>query len=156
MKVLYVEDHEALVEIFKHTYPSLNVTWADTLEKAKETLETEGFDVILLDLNLSDSKGMNTLKAMVNRGMPVVVMTAHPSKDFVKSAMEMGVADYIQKKSFLDINVEEKIRLAIEKHRQTKQRYSSFSFGDIEPMKRFITCPPFSDCEKNGRTPVMA
>ena len=156
MKVLYVEDHEPLVEIFRYTYPSLTVTWADTLEKAKEILETEGFDAILLDLNLPDSRGMDTVKAMVNRGMPVIVMTGSPSKDFVKSAMDMGVADYIQKKSFLDINVKEKIETAIERHRQTKRRYSSFSFGDIGPMKQFITCPPFSDCEKKGRTPVMA
>lgn len=156
MKVLYVEDHESLVEIFRYTYPSLTVTWADTLEKAKEILETEGFDAILLDLNLPDSKGMDTVKAMVNRGMPVIVMTGNPSKDVARQALEVGVADYIQKKSFLDTNVENKIRSAIERHRQTKQRYSSFSFGDIGPMKQFITCPPFSDCEKKSRTPVMA
>lgn len=156
MKVLYVEDHEALVEIFKHTYPSLRVTWADTLERAKKILDTEDFDAILLDLNLPDSRGMDTVRAMVNRGVPVIVMTGHPSKDFVKTAMDMGIADYIQKKSFLDIDVKEKIEVAIERHRQTKRRYSSFSFGDIEPMKQFITCPPFSDCEKKGRVPAMA
>ncbi len=150
MKVLFVEDHEALFAIFQHSYPKLDVVWVDTLEKARKTLEKEVFDVILLDLTLSDSKGMDTVKAMVNRGIPVVVMTAHPSKEFVARALELGAADYIQKKSFLDINVEDRIEFAVEKHRQTKRRYSSFSFGDIEPMKRFISCPPFETCGGRG------
>lgn len=158
MKVLFVEDHEALFAVFEHTYPRLQVTWADTLEKARKSLETDTFDVILLDLTLSDSKGMDTVKAMVNRGIPVVVMTAHPSKEFVAKALELGAADYIHKRSFLDIDVEERIRLAVEKHRQTKRKYSSFSFGDIEQMKRFISCPPFETCGSRGarREAVMA
>lgn len=93
---------------------------------------------------------------MVNRGIPVIVMTAHPSKAFVKAALDMGAADYIHKKSFLDIDIESKIEFAVERHRQTKRRYSSFSFGDIEPMKQFITCPPFEVCARGSRQAVMA
>ena len=156
MRILYIEDHEALAAVFEHSYPKLSVTWVDTMEKAVERVEGETFDAILLDLNLSDSKGMDSVVSMVNRGIPVVVLTGHPSKDFERIALKLGAADYINKKSFLDINVEQRLRAAVKKHEKTKQRYSSFSFGDIEPMKRFITCPPFGGRECERREAVVA
>ena len=155
MKILYVEDHETLFTILQHHHKRLDITWADTLEKANQILSTQKFDAILLDLNLPDSKGLETVSAMVNRGMPVIVLTGDPSKGLEKDTVALGAADHVFKKSFLDIDLEARIRDAVDKHRKTKSRYSSFTFGDIEKMKRFISCPPFANSER-GRRAVMA
>lgn len=152
MKVLHIEDSVALALIMEFKYPSLIITRAETLKAANEILETEGFDAILLDLTLPDSKGLDTVKAMVNRGMPVVVVTGNPSKDCQRTSLGLGVADYILKKGIEDINVAERLEIAVERHRQMKSRYASFSFGDIEPIKRFITCSPFVNSECDRRT----
>ena len=156
MKVLHIEDSEALALIMECKYPSLTITRAETLKAANEILETEGFDAILLDLTLPDSKGLDTVKAMVNRGMPVVVVTGNPSKDCQKASLRLGVADYIPKRGMEDIDVAERLEMAIERHRQTKSRYASFSFGDIEPMKRFISGPPFGGRGCERREAVVA
>lgn len=156
MKVLYIEDHEAIATVFEHSYPRLSVVWANTMEKALGLLDKEEFDVILLDLNLSDSKGSDSIFSIVGKGIPVVVLTGNPSKEMEKMALKAGAADYIFKRSFLDINVEESLRIAVEKHQETKRRYSSFSFGDVEPIKQFITCPPFLVKDRSKRKTVMA
>lgn len=156
MKVLYIEDHEAIATVFEHSYPTLEVTWANTMEKARKLVESHQFDVILLDLNLSDSKGMDSVSAMVNRGVPVVVLTGNPSKEIERQAIKIGAADYIYKRSFLDINVQSHLEAAVEKHEKTKQRYSSFSFGDLDSVKQFISCPPFEVRSDRRRSTVMA
>jgi DNA-binding response OmpR family regulator len=156
MKVLYVEDREAMATVFEYSYPTLEITWVDTMEKARKLVENHNFDVILLDLNLSDSKGMDSVSAMVNRGAPVVVLTANISSDFKKQALKIGAADYIFKKSFLDINVQKHLEEAVEKHEKTKQRYSSFSFSDLDPVKQFISCPPFEVRSDRQRQTAMA
>lgn len=155
-RVLYVEDNEALVAIMEYRYPNLRVDWAESLEKANRKLSESVYDVILLDLNLSDSTGINTVSAMVNRGVPVIVVTGNPSKDIAKTAAKLGAAGYIYKRGMESVDLEAKIEFAIEKHQQTRRRYSSFSFGDIEPMKRFISCPPFANSKCGSREAAMA
>lgn len=156
MKVLHIEDSVALALIMEFKYPSLTITRAETLKAANEILETQEFDAILLDLALPDSKGLDTVKAMVNRGMPVVVVTGNISKDCQKASLRLGAADYIPKKGMEDVDVAARLETAVERHRQMKSRYASFSFGDIEPMKRFISCPPFMGGERDRRQAVMA
>ncbi len=151
LRVLYIEDSEALAEVLRHSYRNMFVTWAATLAAGRRKLEQEKFDVVLLDLNLPDSSGMATVAAMMNRDVPVVVLTGDPSKEFAQMALKAGVTDYISKKVFLDIDIETRLEFAVEKYHTTQRRHASFSFGEIESIKRFISCPPLCEMMASAR-----
>ncbi len=56
-------------------------------------------DVLLLDLQLPDSSGLETLRRVVDAApsVPVVVMTSHDDEDIASQAVKMGAQDYLVK-----------------------------------------------------------
>ena len=78
----------------------------------------EGLDVILLDLLLPDSQGMDTLSRIqsVTQDIPVIVLSNHDDESFAVKTVQMGAQDYLVKER-VDRNVLARaIRYAIERH----------------------------------------
>lgn len=103
MKILYVEDDRQYAELIEamlneaEVVPLGNVIWAATVAEAKlKLLEHTDFDVMLLDLGLPDSKGVDTLESLVN-GVPVIVFTGNMDREMIKKAASFGVRDYLIK-----------------------------------------------------------
>jgi DNA-binding response OmpR family regulator len=108
LRVLHVEDNPAdaglvsavLEEANDTTFQSENVT---TLAAAKNRLldnRQVGFDVVLLDLGLPDSQGIQTLYDMLqlNEELPVVVLTGLDDIKLGREAVAAGAEDYLEKK----------------------------------------------------------
>ena len=57
----------------------------------------ETYDVVLMDLELSDSQGLETLKRMrsILSEIPVVVFTSLEDEELAVRAVEMGAQDYL-------------------------------------------------------------
>ena len=74
---------------------SIERTLADTLSH----LEAESVDAVLLDLNLPDSMGLNTVRALVSAFplTPVIILTALDSDETGLAAIQVGAQDYIPK-----------------------------------------------------------
>ena len=70
---------------------------AGTLEEAKDRLARESFDLILLDLMLPDSSGIETLVAVRDgaRNIPVVVLTGLGDTALGVKAMGLGAQEYL-------------------------------------------------------------
>ncbi|MCB9799690.1 MAG: response regulator [Candidatus Omnitrophica bacterium] len=102
IKTLFVEDDDVYGLLFKKTLSSgyegpFHLTIIQTLHEAIERCAHEEFDVILLDLNLSDSMGLDTFTQMTYAApnTPIVILTA--SDDLAIKALEYGVQDYLVK-----------------------------------------------------------
>ncbi len=69
------------------------------LQAGVEVLRSEEFDVVLLDLTLPDSYGMDTVKRLVEEfpGTPIIVLSGVDAEHFAQSAIEHGVKDYLIK-----------------------------------------------------------
>lgn len=69
------------------------------LETAFESLSHKNFDIILLDLGLPDSMGLNTLKKMLGRfpSIPVVILTGLDDEELGFEAVKMGAQDFLIK-----------------------------------------------------------
>lgn len=76
-----------------------NIVHVDRLDDALDRLESTPPDVVLLDLNLPDSDGLDTLEAVVERApmVPVVVLTGET--DIGIDAIRRGAQDYLIKGS---------------------------------------------------------
>ena len=101
--VLIVEDDEGdytlTHNLLRRNGAEFAVTWAERLEAAVTALREKPFDVILLDLNLPDSTGWNTLDTVV-RQAPVtalIVLTGRDDEAIGEQAVHRGAQDYLVK-----------------------------------------------------------
>ncbi len=102
--VLLIEDEAAdallvrqlLVDIMG---PSVALTHVDRLADAIARLRAEKFDVVLLDLDLPDSAGVQTLVRLHNLdlGVPVVVLGGQDDEALALEVMRRGAQDYLIK-----------------------------------------------------------
>lgn len=129
VRVLFVEDDpidRRLVE--RILCPCLNpvqftVSSAESLAEAAESLKDKEYDVVLLDLGLPDSDGIETLRAISreNPYVPIVVLTGLNDEDTGLQAIENGATDYLAKELPLNMLLVRTILLAIQR-KKTEQK----------------------------------
>lgn len=85
--------------------------------------DKEAFDVILLDLLLPDSQGMDTLVAIqdLTVDVPVIVLSNHDDESFAVKAVQMGAQDYLVKECVNRDVLVRAIRYAIERHQMVNK-----------------------------------
>ncbi len=99
--ILLVEDDESLQELIEKllTNNNYNVTKAINIEEAKKLVKLFLFDLIILDVMLPDSSGLdfykNTIKNRINS--PVIFLSALGNVDDRVTGLELGADDYIGK-----------------------------------------------------------
>lgn len=79
-----------------------NVTNCQNLTEGIELLKTGQFDIILLDLSLPDSKGLNSLARIkeICDEKPVIVMTGNNDNEIARQAIHEGAQDFLIKGHF--------------------------------------------------------
>lgn len=114
MKVLIIDDEEAIAKILSKfiQQEGHEAFSAHTAQEGLERAEMINPDVILLDLNLPDMKGLDVLTHINERKIraQVVMITGEGSVDSAVQAMRMGAEDYLEK----PLNVE-KLKIVIKK-----------------------------------------
>jgi PAS domain S-box-containing protein len=90
---------EAVGPRAEHAEGRFTITHVDRLAAAREKLASGTYDALLLDLNLPDSRGLNTCSAIqaVAPSVPVVVLTGMDDENLALQSVAMGVQDYIVK-----------------------------------------------------------
>ncbi len=124
VKVLLVEDNPADADLLQETLADagsgrFRLTHVARLGEALELLRKEGFDVILLDLTLPDSEGLDTLVRTVRQtqDVPIVVMTGSDDDELAIAAVKAGAQDYLVKGQ-VDANLLTRaVRYAVERRR---------------------------------------
>ncbi len=104
MRTLLVDDHalfrEGLALLITHSFPAMQLTQAGTLAEALARLtHGDGVELVLLDLTLPDSQGLDGL-TRVREAAPattVVVLSADDAPDTVLAAIDFGAAGFIPK-----------------------------------------------------------
>jgi two-component system, cell cycle sensor histidine kinase and response regulator CckA len=125
IKILLVEDNPGDVLLLQHILAeltSIELKWVhvERLKTAIELLRSAKFDVILLDLVLPDSHGLNTLVQIQVQDplTPIVVLTGMTDETLAVQAMQAGAQDYLVKGQSHDCKLLlRSIRYAIERKR---------------------------------------
>ncbi len=99
---------------------------ADRLEVGLKLLETARFDALLLDLSLPDSRGLDTIKRVFDRGfqIPILVMTNLGDEGMAFEAMRLGAQDYMVKATSDSRLIKRAIWYAIERQKLLNQTES--------------------------------
>jgi len=128
IKVLLVEDDvvdRRLVErvLAKRSGPiTFVVESAGSLSEAIGCLGGKGHDIVLLDLRLPDSSGIETVRRIseINPHIPIVVLTGLDDEETGLSAIENGATDYLIKGPLLDSILVRTLLYALERKKRDK------------------------------------
>ncbi len=103
-KILFVEDDLRDVVLLKETLRLAGMTrfemvHVNRLSRAMRCLQQEDFDVVVLDLSLPDSNGLDTLRRVIaaTRNVPVLVLTDLEDEAVALEALICGARDYLIK-----------------------------------------------------------
>lgn len=100
-KILIVDDEQSIRKSLRSilTRYKYQVDTAADYEEIKETLFTEGYDALILDIILPGINGVEILhkinKAELN--LPTIMLTGAPSLDTAKESVKYGAFDYLTK-----------------------------------------------------------
>ncbi|HSA31475.1 MAG TPA: response regulator [Candidatus Omnitrophota bacterium] len=122
LQVLIVEnndvDRAVLINMLsKAPYGSFQISATDSLQETFELLKQSLVDVVLLDLNIKDSNGIDTLKRLHGRypQLAVVVNTGEYQDDLGLRAVTMGAQDYLIKGMYKSYGLVKALYYAIER-----------------------------------------
>ncbi len=122
VSVLLVEDNPAdglLVRTMLNQGPGerFQFTTAETLTEALEALDEAEFDIVLLDLSLPDSHGLDTFSVICSRSptTPIIVMSGLDDERVAMSAVHAGAQDYLVKGQVDEMLLHRAVRYAIER-----------------------------------------
>lgn len=121
IKVLFVDDSSEDVYIIRELLKDITTEFKffhePSLNSALELIQKEKFDCVLLDLNLPDSSGTDTLKSVLKQcpELPIVVLTILDDEDMAIQSLHDGAQDYLVKGKITGEIVSRSIRYAIER-----------------------------------------
>ncbi len=104
--ILVVDDEPAQCEMVSDFLKKqgLDVSSAESGEKALQLFRQDSIDLILTDQKMPDMSGLDLLQAVhaINPETPVILMTAYGSIEAAVSAIQGGATDYLTKPLNLD------------------------------------------------------
>lgn len=125
IRILLVEDDPDDVWVMRNLLGDrwdepFDLIQVELLSAAIERCDEDRFDVILLDLSLPDSQGLETFFAMHAHagGVPIVVLSGYSDEASAVKAVQAGAEDYLVKGQVNDRMLIRSIRYAIERSRR--------------------------------------
>lgn len=123
-RVLAIEDSRAHLKLIEYCLKEsdrvqFQLTPAVRLADGLERLNEGGIDIVLLDLNLPDSDGLDTLHSVSSHSphVPIVVLTGLDDESVASRAVREGAEDYLVKGEFDSDLLVRSVRYAIARHR---------------------------------------
>ena len=139
--LLLVEDNPGDARLVRELLRGANgisIDAVDRLSAAKARLSGPGIDIVLLDLGLPDSQGLETLARVRTHlpALPVIVLTGLDDETLALEAVKAGAQDYLVKGRFDEDSLPRAIRYATERQkaeaalRESEARYRTL-FNDM-------------------------
>ncbi|MEQ8962888.1 MAG: response regulator [Coleofasciculus sp. C2-GNP5-27] len=165
-RVLLVEDDPDDIEkleklIIQAKSPSFSrgfeLLCAETLEEGRGYLAQGGIDVVLLDLMLPDSRGMNTLQTMQQTAsdIPIIVQSVLEDERVAVKALEMGAYGYLPKAKLDTSLLVYAIRAALERQYQLAQLEQHQQQQELEELEKLISGEMNSTPKSSSVKPLL-
>lgn len=104
LKILLVEDNPAdlrLIEIYlkASSLRIIKIGKTRSLQEALKELDEEEYDIILLDLSLPDSSGLETFSSIHSKVFetPIIVLTGLEDENMALTTVKLGAQDFLTK-----------------------------------------------------------
>ena len=120
--LLLIEDNPGDARLVKeflvNSKREIHITRIERLSEIKDLDGRKDFSIILLDLSLPDSQGVDTLKKVSTLfpAIPIVIFTGQNDSELALSAIQAGAQDYLIKGLFDDVVLERVLHYSMERH----------------------------------------
>ena len=116
------------------------IEWVQALLPGLNRLTRGDIDMVLLDLSLPDSQGLESLAAIRNRapGLPVVVLTGLDDEDSAHEAVRCGAQDYLVKGELTGGGLARTLRYAILRQRSRAAALRPESPAELGTLVGFL------------------
>ncbi|RPI18784.1 MAG: response regulator [Ignavibacteriae bacterium] len=128
IRLLLIEDNPGdarLIKEYLSDVKNVKITFhfADRLSTGLDILENEFIDVILLDLKLPDSQGLESIQKIfsVIPNVPIIVLTGLNDETTAIKAVQLGAQDYLVKDKVESDLLIRAVRYAIERKRAEEE-----------------------------------
>ena len=126
--VLLVEDSFLDQELFRFQFnqfkdkDKFKLHVVDSLQSAIKKLSNQEIELVILDLNLMDSHGVETLKILKEQftGLAFIVLTGIDDEELALEALKCGAQDYVVKGQFEASLLIRAMTYAVERKRSMK------------------------------------
>ena len=136
LRVLLIEDNPGDAELVKEALADLDDTafevhWVEALLPALDWLARGDIDLVLLDVSLPDSHGLDGLNAVrvLSPNLPVVLLTGWDNESLALRAVQSGAQDYLVKGKLQGPDLARTLQRAIVRHKISGQS----SHGESRP-----------------------
>lgn len=103
MRILLTDDHalvrRGVAHILRDEIADLTVTEAGTAQETLDAVRAALWDLVILDVNLPDKNGLETLKDIkrMSPHLPVLILSLYPEAQYARRALKAGASGYITK-----------------------------------------------------------
>lgn len=132
-KILLIEDNEQDVFLFREIIREekkilFDIHVESTLKGAFSALQKDRFDIILTDLELPDSKGLDTVIKLIEKysHLPIIVLTDLKDDEVGVSCIKHGAQDYIVKEELETHKIAQTIRYSSNRKKIEKEHSESY------------------------------
>ncbi|MEI6876183.1 MAG: PAS domain S-box protein, partial [Spirochaetota bacterium] len=138
-RILLVEDNEADAFLFSETLAEAgpagcSIETVSTLQAALARIGSGGLDVVVSDLGLPDSSGLDTIRRLeaADRDVAIVALTVREDDETALAALREGAQDYLVKGTVDRDLVWRSLRYAIERKRsEVSLRESEWRYRNL-------------------------
>ena len=178
LNILLVEDNPGDARLIREMFrsiPGIELTRVESLSTALDHFGQHAADIVLLDLGLPDSQGLETVRRVVSHipALPIIVLTGMGDDRLALDALKAGAQDYMVKGLVEPEMLMRSIRYAIERKmaevalRESEERYRITLEGMVDAVsiqvikdtrylyvnKAFCDITGYSPEEVIGKTP---
>jgi glutamate dehydrogenase (NAD(P)+) len=158
--ILLIEDNPIQTRLIQKlleeaTGPTFEVKTADRLQSGFERLAEGGVDLVLLDLMLPDSEGLETFVRFHAKApeVPVIVQTGLDDLTLAAKAVESGAQDYLVKGQISGAVLIRSIRYALQRVRAHSAEWSSPMFRLAQ--QQFLKAAQLMELDDNIRQRLL-
>ena len=145
IRVLLVDDSASDARLTRFALeqaqnPSFLIDAADNLATCLERLRAAAYDVVLLDLGLPESTGLDTLARVraENAAIPIVVLTGLADEAMALTTLQHGAQDYLLKSELSSALVSRSIRYATIRQQFQERVEQNRRLAESENLQRLL------------------
>lgn len=132
VEVLLVEDNPGDAKLVEHHLRNgssqpfgeeISLTQVETLDAAIDTIRSDHYDLVFLDLGLPETTGIETLERVddIVETTPIIVLTGLDDSEVALEAIQQGAQDYLPKDDLDSETLWRSLRYAVERERQAQE-----------------------------------
>ena len=139
LKILIAEDEEPIANLIRMNLrrAGYSCVWAPDGEKAADLMDTEKFDLVLLDVMLPGINGYELMEDARSLELPVIFLTALGSTENKVKGLKMGADDYLTK-PFEIVELLARVEAVLRRYHKTETLLTVFDVV-IDTASRSVT-----------------